>query len=102
MWFGRNGLGKPGLEIGYAAIGDHVTLALRPRARLRLGGDDLPVTGQPGERRGDLAERQGLVAAEVRVVFALEVVTVAGLALEEAERRNRNRHVGTIHRRYTP
>ena len=57
-------LGQPRLELGRAALGDHVALAVRALARADLAHHHLAVAGQPRQRRVDLAERQRLVAAE--------------------------------------
>src|SRR5690348_1166981 len=96
MRFRLDRLGQPRVDLGRAQVGDDVALAIRALAGL-LADHHLAVAGQPAEGGVDLAERQRLVAAEELVVVALELVTVAGLALEQAEQRQRNTHAN----RYT-
>jgi len=72
--------------------------ALGALARGDLVHHHLAVAGQPGERRVDLAERQGAAVAEPEVVVALEVVAVAGFTFEKPEKGQRHRHAGD----YTP
>jgi hypothetical protein len=62
-----------------------------------LPGDQLAIAGKPAEGRVYLAERERLAPAEVRVVVALEVVTVARLPLEQAQESERNGHDRIIH-----
>jgi len=91
---GGDGLGQPGLEVGRALLGDHVPLAVGSGAGLRVADHDLAVARQPAQRGVELPERERLAPAEQRVVVALEVVAVAGLALEEAEQGQRDAHAG--------
>jgi hypothetical protein len=90
-------LGQPLLDVRRALIGDDVALPVRPGAGADVADHHLAVPGQPAERRVDLAERERLATAEVGVVVAFEVVPVAGLPFEQAEKGERNAHARTIH-----
>jgi hypothetical protein len=97
---GRDRLGQPGVDVGRAGLGDDVALAVGSVARLDAD-DHLAVAGQPGQGRVDLAERQRPTPPEERVVVALQVVAVAGLALEQTEQSQGNAHDSTIRYAYT-
>src|SRR5712692_6112949 len=90
-------LAEPGVELTRADLGDGVALAVRPRSGLRIAAVDLAIAGQPAERRVHLAERQRLAAAEVGVVVALELITMARLAFQQAEKCQWNSHAASIH-----
>src|SRR5215469_12046692 len=86
-------LGQPSLDVGDAAIGDHIPSAFGPGPLLNRPGHRLPVPGQPGQRGVHLAVPHLLPAAEVHVVVALQVVAVARPALEQAQQCQRNAHI---------
>src|SRR6266702_2622736 len=68
-----------------AEVGDRIPLAVRPGARLGIPGYNLAIAREAAERGVDLAERQRPAPAEVGVIVALEVISVARLSLEQAK-----------------
>jgi hypothetical protein len=79
---GRDRFAEPFVDLGHAVLGDGVPAALGPGLLLDRAGDRLPVPGQPGQRRVDLAVPQ-LPLAEVRVVVPFQVIAVARPALKQ-------------------
>ena len=90
--FGLDRIGQPRVDLRPAGVGDRVALAVRSFARFGLAAGDLAVAGQPAERGVNLPEGQLLASPEVRVIVALQVVAVTGLAFEQAEKGQRDAH----------
>ena len=80
-----NRLPEPRLDLVDAEVGDRIPLAVRPGARLGIPGYNLAIAREAAERGVDLAERQRPAPAEVGVIVALEVISVARLSLEQAK-----------------
>ena len=87
-----------GAEVIAARGSDAVALAVGTRAGLLSERGDQAVPDHPGEGRVDLAEGDGLVGSEQRVVALLEVVAVAGAVGHEAQQGGSLLHVPD----YTP
>ena len=92
VWLGLDRLGEPRLQLTGTVVGDHVPLAVRTPARLGFADDHLAVARQPAQGRVHLPVRQRLAASEVLVVIALEVITVARLTVQQAEKGERDCH----------
>jgi hypothetical protein len=83
---------QPGINLGPAGLGNRVPLAIGPVTRLGVADEDLAVPGQPPEGRVNLPERRLLATPEILVVIALEVISMAWLALKQPEQRQRHAH----------
>src|SRR5215831_1649116 len=90
VWLRLDGRGQPGVELVRTEFGDGVGLPVGPRTWLSFPAADLAVPGEPPERGVHLPERQRLVPPEVRVISAFELIAVARLALEQAQKGQRN------------
>src|SRR5262249_57312876 len=92
-------LGEPLFELSYAGRGDDVALAVWTVAGFGAVDGYLPITLESCEGPVELAERQWPpVAGKQGVVFALQLVPMAGFRLEQPEKCGRHVHDGD----YTP
>jgi len=57
----------------------------------------VPDPGQPAQRGVHLAEGQRLAPTEIRVIIAFKVISMAGLAFEQAKQCQGYAHPVTIH-----